>query len=193
MGYRLPSIATDNWIFMGQEIVYAVINTLISSPKYGLGVDQLIHVDLINATGEYESANYTYNKDLFYALRGGGGVFGVVYRIKIKLHSPRDCKSGNMTDCYTVFNYTWTGTYITSKRYSIQSIMQNYTEWSSELEGKSWPANMQLFYQPNGTYKLFIGATNLGGNKSELESFENTFNQFKTETKVFLIIIIWPT
>ena len=37
MGYKLPSKATNNWIFMGQEMIYAVINTLISSPQYGLG------------------------------------------------------------------------------------------------------------------------------------------------------------
>ena len=36
MGYKLPSKAT-NMIFMGQQIIYAVINTLISSPQYGLG------------------------------------------------------------------------------------------------------------------------------------------------------------
>ena len=155
-----------------------------TSPKYGLGVDQLIHVDLINANGKHVSANYTHNKNLFYALRGGGGVFGVVYRIKIKLHSPSEECNGNMTDCYTVFNYTWTGTYNTTKLPYIQSIMQTYTEWSSEHEGKSWPANMQLFYLPDGTYELFIGATNLGGNKSELESFEKSFKQFETDLQI---------
>lgn len=49
MGYRLPSVATDEWIFMGQQIVYAVINTLISSPKYGLG--QIPNRDILVFSG----------------------------------------------------------------------------------------------------------------------------------------------
>merc|ERR1711962_592310 len=50
--------------------------------------------------------------------------------------------------------------------------MLTYTRWSSEQEGKSWPALLQLFHLPDETYKLFIGATNLGG---ETASFKTTF------------------
>ena len=149
-----------------------------TSPKYGLGVDQLLHADLVDANGDLVSANYSHNPELFYALRGGGGGFGgVIYRLKIKMHSP-SCQT--MENCYTVFNNTWTGKYnSTIKQLNyIKKIILTYVKWSSVDEGKTWPAILQLFFLPDGYYKLYIGATSLG---RDIESFNNTFGQFKQD------------
>jgi hypothetical protein len=48
------------------------------SRKYGLTIDNLLEVDMVLADGNFVTANSEQNKDLFWAVRGGGGNFGVV-------------------------------------------------------------------------------------------------------------------
>ncbi len=54
--------------------------------KLGLTIDQLASVDLITAEGEFVKASETENADLFWALRGGGGNFGIVTEFEFRLH-----------------------------------------------------------------------------------------------------------
>ncbi|KAI0459092.1 FAD-binding domain-containing protein [Xylaria acuta] len=53
-------------------------------PIFGLGVDNLLQVELVTADGEVKIANECQNSDLFWALRGGGGAFGITTRIWLK-------------------------------------------------------------------------------------------------------------
>jgi FAD/FMN-containing dehydrogenase len=46
--------------------------------KYGMSIDALLSVDLVTADGRYLTASASENPDLFWALRGGGGNFGIV-------------------------------------------------------------------------------------------------------------------
>ncbi|MFZ3081845.1 FAD-binding oxidoreductase [Rhodoferax ferrireducens] len=56
------------------------------SRKYGMTVDNLLAADVITADGRLLRASATENPDLFWAIRGGSGNFGVVSRFEFKLH-----------------------------------------------------------------------------------------------------------
>jgi FAD/FMN-containing dehydrogenase len=53
--------------------------------KYGLTVDSLLAAELVTARGQLITADETQHPDLFWALRGGGGNFGVVTAFKYQL------------------------------------------------------------------------------------------------------------
>ena len=53
--------------------------------KFGLTIDNLEAVELVTADGELITADADHHPDLFWALRGGGGNFGVATRFKYRL------------------------------------------------------------------------------------------------------------
>jgi FAD/FMN-containing dehydrogenase len=53
--------------------------------KYGMTIDNLISIELITAEGKKLRATETENADLFWAIRGGGGNFGVVTQFEFRL------------------------------------------------------------------------------------------------------------
>jgi FAD/FMN-containing dehydrogenase len=54
--------------------------------KHGLACDNLMSVDVVTASGEFLTASDSENADLFWAVRGGGGNFGVVTSFEYRLH-----------------------------------------------------------------------------------------------------------
>ncbi len=55
--------------------------------KHGLTIDNLLAADLVTAEGELLRASADEHPDLFWALRGGGGNFGVVTSFQFRIHS----------------------------------------------------------------------------------------------------------
>jgi FAD/FMN-containing dehydrogenase len=54
--------------------------------KYGLAADNLLRVELVTAEGDILHVDAASHRDLFWALRGGGGNFGVVTSFTYRLH-----------------------------------------------------------------------------------------------------------
>src|SRR5215468_4794618 len=54
--------------------------------KYGMSIDNLLSCQIVTADGRVLTANASDNEDLFWALRGGGGNFGVVTSFEFQAH-----------------------------------------------------------------------------------------------------------
>lgn len=64
------------------------------SRKYGLTIDNLLEADMVLADGSFVTANADKNSDLFWAIRGGGGNFGVVTSFKFQAHPVKNIYGG---------------------------------------------------------------------------------------------------
>jgi FAD/FMN-containing dehydrogenase len=56
------------------------------SGRFGLAVDNIVAVDIVLADGSLRTADAESERELFWALRGGGGNFGVVTAMRVALH-----------------------------------------------------------------------------------------------------------
>jgi hypothetical protein len=66
------------------------------SPSYGLAIDNLLGAEMILADGRLITVNARENEDIFWAIRGGGGNFGIIVSMRIKVHKPETIIGGLM-------------------------------------------------------------------------------------------------
>jgi FAD/FMN-containing dehydrogenase len=62
--------------------------------KHGLTIDDLLAAEVVTADGELLRADAETHPDLFWAIRGGGGNFGVATRVRFRLHELRQIFGG---------------------------------------------------------------------------------------------------
>jgi FAD binding domain/Berberine and berberine like len=64
--------------------------------KAGLSIDNILGAEVVLADGSVVNANENENDDLYWALRGGGGNFGVVTQLTLRLHPVSNVVAGPM-------------------------------------------------------------------------------------------------
>src|SRR5205085_3884263 len=64
--------------------------------KHGLSIDNLVSAEIVTADGQIRRASGSENEELFWALRGGGGNFGVVTEFEFALQPVTDVYGGPM-------------------------------------------------------------------------------------------------
>jgi FAD/FMN-containing dehydrogenase len=64
--------------------------------KYGLTIDDLLAAEVVTADGEVVQASEESEPDLFWAVRGGEGNFGIATRFKLRLHEISEIVGGMM-------------------------------------------------------------------------------------------------
>lgn len=64
--------------------------------QYGLTIDNLLAAEIVTADGQILQVDHTHHPDLFWAIRGGGGNFGVVTRFQFKTYPLAQVYGGMM-------------------------------------------------------------------------------------------------
>jgi FAD/FMN-containing dehydrogenase len=64
--------------------------------KHGIGANQVVAVEMVTADGEFRRVDRENDPDLFWAVRGGGGAFGVVTAIELNLFPLDEVYAGHL-------------------------------------------------------------------------------------------------
>ncbi|MGA8088614.1 MAG: FAD-dependent oxidoreductase [Terracidiphilus sp.] len=86
---QCPSVGVGGFLLGGG------VGPLMS--KYGLGCDNILGAELVLADGHQVKANEDENPDLYWAIRGGGGNFGIVTAFDVTLHPVSNVFAGIIT------------------------------------------------------------------------------------------------
>jgi FAD/FMN-containing dehydrogenase len=85
--------------------------------KYGMAVDSVLSIELVDASGQVVNASKDENSDLFWGLCGGGGSFGVVTSMQVKLYPVTQIYAGNLI--YPVE--------------MAKEVLQHYRDWTASV------------------------------------------------------------
>jgi FAD/FMN-containing dehydrogenase len=94
--------------------------------KYGLTVDNLVAADIVTAGGERLHIDSDSHPDLFWAIRGGGGNFGVVTTFEFALHQVGPLVTAGLI----VFPFAQARTLLRTYRDYVEALDENISVWA---------------------------------------------------------------
>ena len=109
------------------------------TPRYGLALDNLLGAEVVLADGRLVKCDAQENPGLFWALRGGGGNFGVVTSMRVGLHRIRELLAG-------MIMFSWSAA--ESVLYAYSQVIATAPDELSVLAG--------VLSDPNGSPLLFL-------------------------------------
>jgi hypothetical protein len=128
------------------------------SGKYGATCDNLLSARVVTADGRILKANATTNQDLFWAIRGGGGNFGVATALEYQLHPVNEVLAGRFV-------------YPIRKASALLRFFREFMVAApDELQGDCYYAK-----QGEGTFEVAFAYS---GDLNKGESLLNTFRTF---------------
>ncbi len=66
------------------------------SRHFGLGSDNIVSIELVDGLGRLRTVSATEDAELFWAIRGGGGDFGIITRMEVALHPAPEVYGGRL-------------------------------------------------------------------------------------------------
>ena len=134
------------------------------APSLGLGVDNILEIQMVDAKGNQIIVNSTSNSDLFWAIRGGGGsTWGIVTAITYKAH--KIPVGGFVQEVLS-----WNGTFCLDGQANLTLLFDRYVNWSLSLN-QSWgglafftPSVSTEVGQCGGTWKVDLIYNYVGSN-----------------------------
>jgi FAD/FMN-containing dehydrogenase len=113
------------------------------TPRYGLALDNLLSAEVILFDGTCVRADASENADLFWALRGGGGNFGVVTSMQVRLYSIDSPLHGPVV-------FPWS---------QAESVLHRYVEFMASAPDELAVTAGVSFAPPDGDPVIFISPT----------------------------------
>ena len=119
------------------------------APSAGLGVDNILEVDIVTADGNLITVNAKNNSDLFFALRGGGGsTWGVITAITFNAHL---IPQGGIT----MLEIMWSDDMCNSGLTSLDQLLFHHSNWALSLSSK-WSG--MTYFTPTASNETDCGA-----------------------------------
>ncbi|KAH3995058.1 hypothetical protein HBI56_237430 [Parastagonospora nodorum] len=156
------------------------------SSIYGMAADHVLGFEVVTPLGDFVTANSTNNQDLFWALRGGGGgTFGVVTSVTIKVYKdmPVSAASWTLSSSKIGKEKFWAATKAFFDRATDNADAGTYAYFLLAPTGTDFTLTMQPFFAPNKTSAQLN--TLLAPYLSKLTSLNIPFSPKITEYKSF--------
>ena len=122
--------------------------------KYGMQANAVTAIELVTADGHLVRTDAVHEPELFWALRGGGGNFGVVTAIEFAVHPVRELSAGALffpVEQTAEVLQTWTGL--------LPALPEEITSWATALH---FPPLLELPEAVRGRSFMVVMAAHLG-------------------------------
>jgi FAD/FMN-containing dehydrogenase len=136
------------------------------NPRYGLALDNLLDAELVLADGQRITADEFAHPDLYWALCGGGGNFGVVTAMRVRLHGHRTLLAGLIV-------FPWS---------EARSVLSRYAEAVASAPDEL-DVTAGILSGPDGNPVLFLAPT-WSGERAQGEEILGELQRFGTPLAV---------